>query len=178
MQFLILTKELHFLHLLMYIQFFFKITAFQEVVPLPEPFQQNVTAMPGTTATLQCPIQPGPLKEFYSVQWKKDGKVVAQLMESSNPANTASRHSIDKTDYSLVIENVEVDDASSAYKCEVFVEDPRSYNGGTRIQLNSDQDVPLTLQVPTPTPTTSGRSSNHSFTLNFHVYGELESEAL
>ena len=134
--------------------------------------------MPGTTATLQCPIQPGPLRQFYSVQWKKDGKVVAELRKSSIETDTAPRHSIDRTDYSLVIENVEVSDASSAYKCEVFVRDPRSYNGETNIRLQSDPHVLLTLQVPTPTPDTSGRSSNHSFTLNFHVYGKHSSYSL
>ena len=134
--------------------------------------------MPGTTATLQCPIQPGPLRQFYSVRWRKGSTVVAELIESLNQTNAASRHSIDKRDYSLVIENVEVGDASSAYECEVFVRDPLSYNGETNTQLQNDQDVLLTLQVPTPAPTTSGRSSNHSFTLNFHVYGELESETL
>ena len=154
------------------------ITAFQEVVPLPEPFQQTVTAMPGTTATLQCPIQPGPLRQFYSVRWRKDSANVAQLIERLNQTNTAPRHSIDKRDYSLVIENVEVGDASSAYKCEVFVRDPLSFNGETNIRLRSDPNVLLTLQVPAPAPATCGRSSNHSFTLNFHVYGELQSEAL
>ena len=104
--------------------------------------------------------------------------MVAQLMESSIVADTASRLSIDKRDYSLAIENVEVDDASSAYKCEVVVRDPLSHMGETKIRLRSYPDVPLTLQVPAPTPDTSGRSSNHSFTLNFHVYGELESKAL
>ena len=103
------------------------VTAHQKYVELPENFETVYTATNGSTATLQCPTPPGQLRQHYSVQWKKGFTVVAQLISSSIEHNTAPRHSIDKTDYSLIIEDVQVNDANTNYKCEVFVTDPLSF---------------------------------------------------
>ena len=111
---------------------------------LPENSETIYTATNGSNATLQCPTPPGLLRQHYSVQWKKGYAVVAALISSSIAVNTAPRHSINETDYSLIIEDVQFDDASSSYKCEVFVTDPLSFNGQTRIRLET---VPLVLQV-------------------------------
>ena len=107
-------------------------------------FVSNFTATPGDTATLRCPTPPGQLGQYYSVRWKKGSKVVAALPFGTC---TVPRHSIDRTDFSLIIENVQLSDASSSYKCEVFVKDPLSYQGQTNIRLTTVPDVLITLQV-------------------------------
>ena len=114
---------------------------------LPENFETMYTVTNGSTAILQCPTPPGRLRQHYSVQWKKGYAVIAALISSSIAVNTAPRHSIDRTDFSLIIEDVQFDDASENYKCEVFVTDPLSFNGQTRIRLETVPLVTLTLQV-------------------------------
>ena len=110
-------------------------------------FVSNFTATPGDTATLHCPTPPGQLGQYYSVQWKKGYAVVAALISSLIKTSTAPRHSIDRDDFSLIIEDVQLGDASSSYKCEVFVRDPLSFNGETNIRLATVPDVLITLQV-------------------------------
>ena len=114
---------------------------------LPATFEMTYNATSGSNATLPCPTQPGRLRQHYSVQWKKGYAVVAALISSSIAVNTAPHHSIDKMDFSLLIEDVQVDDASSTYKCKVFVTDPLSFNGQTRIRLETVPSVTLALQV-------------------------------
>ena len=122
-------------------------------------FVSTFTATPGDTATLRCPIQPGQLGQYYSVRWKKGYAVVAALISSSTPTDTAPRHSIDRTDSSLIIEDVQLSDASSSYKCEVFVRDPLSHGGETNTRLTTVPEVLITLQV-------SGKS--HTFQAKYH----------
>ena len=114
---------------------------------LPENFETVYTATNGSNTTLQCPTPPGRLRQHYSVRWKKSYSGVAALISSSIAVNTAPRHSIDKTDFSLIIEDVQFDDASENYKCEVFVTDPLSFKGQTRIRLETVPLVTLTLHV-------------------------------
>ena len=114
---------------------------------IPENFEMVYTATNGSKATLQCPTPPGRLRQQYSVQWKKGYSIVAALIGSSKEVNTAPRHSIDKTDFSLSIEDIQLDDASTNYKCEVFVTDPLSFKGQTKIQLETIPPVTLTLHV-------------------------------
>ena len=113
---------------------------------LPENYETVYTATNGSSVQLQCPTPPGRLRQQYSVQWKKGNAVVAALISSSIAVNTAPRHSIDKTDFSLIIEDVQFDDASTNYECEVFVADPLS-NGQTRIRLETIPLITLTLNV-------------------------------
>ena len=127
-------------------------------VELPENFETVYTATNGSTAQLQCPTPPGQLRQQYSVQWKKGNDVVAALTNSLLVNTTLRRHSIDKTDFSLIIEDVQFDDASTNYKCEVFVTDPPSFKGQTRTLLETDPLVILTLHV-------NGKSVIVSFSL-------------
>ena len=125
----------------------FHTTGHQKYEQLSDTFETTNNTTSGGSATLPCPTPPGRLGRQYSVQWKKGYAVVAALISSSIAVNTAPRHSIDKINFSLVIEDVQVDDASSSYKCEVFVTDPLSFNGQTRIRLETVPPVTLTLQV-------------------------------
>ena len=110
-------------------------------------FVSNFTATPGDNVSLHCPTPPGQLGQYYSVRWKKGYEVVAALKNSLIPTSTAPRHSIDRTDFSLIIEDVQLSDASSSYKCDVFVRDPLSLNGETKTRLATVPDVLITLQV-------------------------------
>ena len=110
-------------------------------------FVSNFTATPGDNAALHCPTPPGQLGQYYSVRWKKGSEVVAALINSLTPLSTAPRHSIDRTDFSLIIEDVQLSDASLSYKCEVFVRDPLSYNGETNTRLETVPEVLIALQV-------------------------------
>ena len=110
-------------------------------------FVSNFTATLGDNATLRCPTPPSRLRQYYLVQWKKGYEVVAALINSLTPTSTAPRHSIDRTDFSLIIEDVQLSDSSSSYKCDVSVRDPLSFNGETIIRLATDPDVSITLQV-------------------------------
>ena len=117
-------------------------------MPLPDSFVSTFTATPGDNATLHCPTPPGQLGQYYSVQWKKGYEVIAKLINSFTPMDTAPRHSIDRADFSLIIEDVQLGDASSSYKCEVFVRDPPSYQGQTNTRLTTvPAEVLITLQV-------------------------------
>ena len=101
----------------------------------------------GSRARLQCPFRSSALAQYYSVQWKKGFVVVAGLINSITPTNMDSRYSIDPTDFSLLIENVQLNDTSANYKCEVFVTDPLSLNGQTRIRLETNPAVLISLEV-------------------------------
>ena len=123
------------------------VTAHRRIIQLPDNMETTFTATTGSRATLRCPIQPGQLGQYYSVRWKKGSEVVAKLINSLTPMDTAPRHSIDRTDFSLIIEDVQLGDASSSYKCEVFVRDPLSYEGQTVTQLETNTRDALSLQI-------------------------------
>ena len=89
---------------------------------------------------LHCPIQPGALLQSYSVVWKKDDTEI-------NVTTLDSKYDIDRATYALIIDPVSVNDSSTGYKCQVYVNNP---NTGTKTELRyspQTTDVSLSLTV-------------------------------
>ena len=77
----------------------------------------------GSPATIDCQIMPGRLHQYYSVSWWKGNLSIAK----SNP------HSVDEgyqlhDNFSLTINDVQLSDSSSNYRCSVTINDPRTTN--------------------------------------------------
>ena len=103
------------------LQYFF--TALQTIVPpIPLP-QTRFTAMSGERVVLPCPIQPGALLQHYSVRWMKDDTAIARFNpQRVRNAIDDSRYEIDRTDYSLIIKSVNINDTSVVgYHCDLTV---------------------------------------------------------
>lgn len=98
------------------------------------------TATPNSTAELHCPIEPGALVQYYSVRWSKDGVLIASLI-LGRLVSTDSHYNLDRSTFSLIINNVNMSDSSASYKCEVFVQ----YSRGDNKRLSPD--ISLTLYV-------------------------------
>lgn len=88
---------------------------------------QNFTAKAGDRVVLPCPIQPGALRQSYSVIWKKDNDIINHIND---------RYDIDAETYALVIDPVSVSDSSTNYQCDVSVEYPScTLNGASTKQI-------------------------------------------
>lgn len=106
--------------------------------------------MLGESVVLSCPIQPGALLEYYSAIWMKDSIEIANS-EAFNPQTineTDSRYDIDRATYALIINPVSVNDSSTSYECQVYVQNPSTR---TKQQLHfypqQTRDVLLSLTV-------------------------------
>ena len=86
----------------------------------------------GTTAVLDCAITPGALAERYFVTWLNDTSgIFYNLIPptlGSTPMPFDPRYSIESTNFSLLISDVQLSDSDSTYVCEVGVEDPQFDN--------------------------------------------------
>ena len=81
-----------------------------------------VYAILGEQVQLNCIISPGQLLQQYSITWDRAGTVIYQSRNS--PPTLDDRYSIDPSDLSLIIDNVQLEDASEAYHCGLVVADP------------------------------------------------------
>ena len=103
------------------------------------------TATSGDRVVLPCPIQPGALLRHYSVRWMKDNTAIA-LFNPQRVRNVIndSRYEIDRTDYSLIIKSVNINDTSIAgYRCDLTVHRPTL----SQYVLQSTPSVTLSLKV-------------------------------
>lgn len=109
---------------------------------------QNFTAMVGGRAVLPCPIQPGALLQHYSVMWKKDSIVVAEITKTQAIKKANNKYDINRSTYELIINPISANDSSTNYQCHVFAHNP---NTGTKQELQyspqSGTGVPLSLTV-------------------------------
>ena len=94
-----------------------------------------VYAIVGERARLRCGIQPGALTGQYYATWLNGTRTIynypapsQRLADPSSQMTVDSRYSIDPSDLSLIITNVQLGDALQMYHCELGVEDPRSRN--------------------------------------------------
>ena len=109
-------------------------TASQTLIPMSDtPPVLNFTAVEGERVVLFCPIQPGALLEYYSVIWMKDNIKIADLEELETMNKTNSRYDIDRATYALIVDPVSVNDSSTSYECQVYVQNP---NTGNKQQLH------------------------------------------
>jgi hypothetical protein len=121
-------------------------TALQVIFPLTAAVQTVFTATSGDRIILQCPIQPGALLEYYSVQWMKDNVLIAEARNPHDIIATDSRYSIDASSYSLVIDNVNSNDSSSYYQCALFATNPIT-NTRQELVFSQPRNILLTLRV-------------------------------
>ena len=70
---------------------------------------------------LHCIISPGQLIQQYSITWERAGIAIYRSRDS--PPTLDDRYSVDPSDLSLIIDNVQLEEASAAYQCRLRVED-------------------------------------------------------
>ena len=101
------------------------------VIPPREP----VYFLVGETARLECGIQPGALAGQYFARWFNGTSErtlynypspSVRLADPSLEMSESPRYTINPSDLSLMIDNVQRNDSLERYRCEVGVEDPRS----------------------------------------------------
>ena len=104
--------------------------AFPDSAPIPP--CDPVYFLVGETARLECGVQPGALADQYFARWFNgtSGRTLHNYpppsRQSANPSLESPRYTIDPSDLSLMISNVQRNDSFESYRCEVGVEDPRS----------------------------------------------------
>ena len=94
------------------------------MIPDSTPLQNPppVYAILGEPVQLNCIISPGQLLQQYSIMWDRAGTVIYRSRDS--PPTVDDRYSIDPLDLSLIIDNVQLEDANEAYHCGLTVADP------------------------------------------------------
>ena len=117
------------------------------------PPRDPVHILVGETARLQCGIQPGALAGQYFARWFNgtSGRILydypSPSQRSANPSLERSenpRYTIDPSDLSLMISNVQRNDSFESYRCEVGVEDPRGPGRMTYFyELTSNYNIGL-----------------------------------
>ena len=91
-------------------------------MPLSEP--PPVYAIVGEQVQLHCIISPGQLIQQYSITWERAGTAIHRSRKS--PPTLDDHYSVDPSDLSLIIDNVQLEEASAAYQCRLSVEDPNT----------------------------------------------------
>ena len=80
----------------------------------------------------------------------KGSTIIAEVINPQNVRKTGCRYDIDRATYALILDPVSVNDSSTDYQCQVYVNNP---NTGTKQQLQyypqSMADVGLSLTVNT-----------------------------
>ena len=115
--------------------------ALQTIIPQTVSIQTTFSATSGDTAIIECPVKPGALLQHYYVAWYKDDNLIAEL---DNLEQTDSRYDIDRSTFSLIINSSNINDTSTNYQCEVYVQNPLS---DTNTKINTEFKDTLTLQV-------------------------------
>ena len=83
-----------------------------------------VYAVLGEQVQLHCIISPGQLIQQYSVTWERAGIAIYRSRDSPPTLDHRYRYSVDPSDLSLIIDNVQLEEASAAYQCRLTVADP------------------------------------------------------
>ena len=81
-------------------------------------------AILGEQVQLNCVISPGQLIQQYSITWERAGTAIHRSRKS--PPTLDDHYSVDPSDLSLIIDNVQLEEASAAYQCRLRVVDPNT----------------------------------------------------
>ena len=100
------------------------ITAFPENELVPK--QPTYYALKGESTQLNCGIQSGRLLQQYRATWDKSGKIIYDQI--SPPPQGFNRYSLNPSNLSLIINEVQLTDTSNQYHCLLTVRDPQSQN--------------------------------------------------
>ena len=81
-------------------------------------------AIMGKQVQLNCTIPPGRLIQQYYVTWDRSGRTIYQTRHNNPPLRLSNRYSVNPSDLSLIIDDVQFEDASDEYHCVYTVVDP------------------------------------------------------
>ena len=98
--------------------------AFPDSMPYHEFEPSLVYAILGERVQLYYIISPGQLIQQYSITWERAGIAIYRSRDS--PPTLDDRYSVDPSDFSLIIDNVQLEEASAGYQCRLRVVDPNS----------------------------------------------------
>ena len=113
---------------------------------MPNSVKTTFTATVGYTALLQCPIPPGALLSYYSVEWIKDSTPIAERVNSLDAMSIDhNKYDIDDV-YSLVINSVNMNDSNSIYQCSLYVSNPLT-NTKEKVQTFPNSSILLSLII-------------------------------
>ena len=88
-------------------------------IPSSYPFQA------GLQATIDCRVMPGRLSQNYSVTWWNGSSTIAR----SNPHSELLRNVLPgyqlHDNFSLTINDIQLSDSSTSYRCSVTIDDPQ-----------------------------------------------------
>ena len=129
-----------YLHLLPYA--YTIITAFPDSTLILSP--PITYAHVGEQVQLECAIAPGRLIQHYYVTWDVGRQVVYQTKPNESPQAPSDHYDLNAEKYSLIINNVQLKDASRDYHCALTVVDP---NTDQNHPYNNLQDVDIGLIV-------------------------------
>ena len=104
-----------------------------------------VYAILGERVQLNCVISPGQLIQQYSITWERNRTAIVSTNRNLSPA-LDDRYSVDPSDLSLIIDNVQLEEASDAYRCRLTVRDPntmQTHDYNTDSQLYNIQLIVL-----------------------------------
>ena len=112
------------------------------LLPNPRP----TYAITGKQVQLNCAIPPGRLIQQYYVTWDRSGRTIYQTRRNNPPQSLRldDRYSVNPSDLSLIIDNVEFEDASDEYHCVYTVVDPNIMLSYTYTSMQS-YDIQLVV---------------------------------
>ena len=93
----------------------------------------------GHPATIDCRVMPGRLRQYYSVTWWKGNLTIAK----SNPRSVDAGYYL-HDNFSLTINDVQLSDSSSKYRCSVTINDPQILSGTTNVVY---EQLSITMMV-------------------------------
>ena len=89
-------------------------------LPSPPP----TYAIAGERVQLNCTIPPGRLTQQYYVSWDRSGTTVYKTRRNNSLLKLNDHYSVDPSDLSLIIDDVQFEDISDDYHCVFTVFDP------------------------------------------------------
>ena len=102
----------------------------------------------GEQVQLNCAIAPGMLIQYYYVTWEVDEQTAYRTRPNVSPQPLNDNYGLNASNLSLIINNVQLEDASNEYHCILTVVDPTSPNSDEEYPYdNYLQDVNIGLVV-------------------------------
>lgn len=108
--------------------------AFPELLVIEAPGNRSTI---GQSVELYCGITPGALIQSYYVIWEVSGRIIYRTRPNRSPEIFDSRYRLNPLNFSLIIDNVRLDDASREYRCILSVVDPNTMMEETYLTTQS-----------------------------------------
>ena len=106
----------------------------------------TVFALVGQQVQLRCPISPGALIRQYFVTWSISDRAIYRTEPNEDPQTNSERYDLNPSNLSLIINSVQLEDASNQYRCVLTVLDPNSPSRQT-LSYNTLRNVDIPLRV-------------------------------